>query len=106
MRELTSQDVIDGLSASGGVLLWSIDEGCDHVTMTRAIAAWRKRMGEEARREVARALIQAGLAHQTVRGVTGISPREVRRDLERFGPSLSRADGQADAAFMARWGHV
>lgn len=105
MRELTSQDIIDGLSASGGVLLWSIDEGCDHATMTRAIAAWRKRMSEEGRRAVAQALIEAGLAHQTVRGVTGISTREVRR-WEPMGPSLSRADGQADAAFMARWGHV
>lgn len=106
MRELTSQDIIDGLRASGGVLLWSIDEGCDPATMTRAITAWRKRMSDVGRREVAHALTQAGLAHQTVRYVTGISTREVRRELERMGPPLSRADGQADAAFMARWGHV
>jgi hypothetical protein len=105
MRELTSQDIIDGLTKSGGVLLWSIDEGCDHVTMTRAITAWRKRMSEGVRRDVAHALIDAGLAHQTVRGVTGIAPRDVRCAVP-MGPSLSRADGQADAAFMARWGHV
>ena len=104
MTSLTAQDIIDGLTKSGGVLLWSIDLGCEQTTLSRAITAWRK--GAPAREiiEAARALTQGGVPPQTVRGVTGMSASSAQD--HRRAPDLSYADQRADAAHLAKWGHV
>lgn len=100
MIEVTVQMILDGVSECGSVVAWADDLAIAESVLWRGIEGWRVQASQRERDELAEALASAGIDSRTVAAIVGAHQRGLR------GRELDDADRDADAAHIARWGHV
>lgn len=100
MIEVTTDMILDGVSECRTVIAWANDLEIGESVMWRGIEGWRLRTSQRERDELAEALASAGIDSRTVAAIVGAHQRGLR------GRELDDADRDADAAHIARWGHV
>lgn len=100
MIEVTVQMILDGVSECGSVVAWADDLAIAESVLWRGIEGWRVQASQRERDELAEALTSAGIDSRTVAAIVGAHQRGLR------GRELDDADRDADAAHIARWGHV
>ena len=100
MIEISADMILDGVTSCRSVLAWADDLGIAAPVMWRGIEGWRSTASQRERDELAEALTSAGIDSRTVAAIVGAHQRGLR------GRELDDADRDADAAHIARWGHV
>lgn len=103
LKHLTGDQIILGILEWGSVGAWAKALGTSWTWFNAAIVEWRRGVSSDELRRVRRELSSFGLHHRSIRAVVGTGDLPAAGE---HGGALTRADRIADAAFIARWGHV